>query len=347
MEMTRPACVFALGLLTSGLLMVGLALGQGPRRDVGEDLPAPVPTEERRPVDSTNPFGLSIDIDLVNVDVVVTKDNNPIAGMEREHFKVFVDDKEQRVTNFRPTDAPLTVVLVIEFGQTFTYYYDDVIGPAAGFIQSLREDDWGAIISFDVEPKILTDFTQSQNELFYGLSELRIPTFREMALYDAVSFTLERMQNVEGKKVMFLLSSGFDTISRSTYGEVLDEAEASDTVIYAVGMGQLFRTIYENDLGAIDRIAFLQAENALRSLASATGGLAFFPRFRGEYGAIYQTVAANLRYQYSLGFVPTDLEHDDDLKEIKIEVADVDVDGDGEPDELKVRHRKGFYFTED
>jgi VWFA-related protein len=340
--MTVMRWASVLGLL---FVLVGLGWSQGPRRDVGEDLPRVDPVEERRVVDVDDPFGLSIDVDLVNVDVVVTKDNNPIAGLERDHFKIFVDDKEQRITNFRPTDAPLTVVLVIEFGNTFTYYYDDVIGPAAGFIQSLRDDDWAAIISFDVEPKILTDFTQNENELFYGLSELRLPTFREMALYDAVDFTLERMENVDGKKVMFLLSSGFDTISRTTYGRVLDRAEASDTVIYAVGMGQLFRTIVENDLGAIDRIAFLQAENALRSLASATGGLAFFPRFRGEYGAIYQTIAANLRYQYSLGFVPTGLEPDDDLKEIKIEVTDIDVDGDGDPDELKARHRKGFYFN--
>ena len=341
MKTTRWAFILAVLLVP-----IALGFGQGPRRDVGEDLPAPGPAREPRSVDVTNPFGLSIDIDLVNVDVVVTKDNNPIAGLEREHFKIFVDDKEQRVTNFRPTEAPLTVVLVIEFGNTFTYYYDDVIGPAAGFIQSLREDDWGAIVSFDVETKILTDFTQSRDELFYGLSQLRIPTFSEMALYDAVDFTLERMENVDGKKVIFLLSSGFDTISRRTYGEVLDLAEASDTVIYAVGMAQLFRTIYENRMGAIDRISFLQAENALRSLAGATGGLAFFPRFRGEYSAIYQTVAANLRYQYSLGFVPTDLEYDDEMKEITIEVADLDVDGDGEPDELKARHRKGFFYTQ-
>ena len=79
------------------------------------------------------PVALSIDVDLINLDVVVTdNNNNPISGLEKQHFKVFDDNVEQTITNFSPTDAPLTVVILCEFGDTFGYYYDDVVGPAAG-----------------------------------------------------------------------------------------------------------------------------------------------------------------------------------------------------------------------
>jgi VWFA-related protein len=151
------------------------------------------------------------------------------------------------------------------------------------------------------------------------------------------------MENIEGKKAIFLLSSGIDTFSKRNYNAMLRQAETSDTMIYPVGMGQSFLLMNENRMGNIARMEMLQAKNALQTLARITGGTAFFPRFDGEYPGIYETVSIHLRNQYSLGFVPRGLEQDEDLREIRIEVDDMDVDGDGDLDELKVRHKRGFY----
>jgi VWFA-related protein len=236
------------------------------------------------------------------------------------------------------------VVILAEFSNTFAYWFDDVVGPAAGFINSLRPDDWAALIAFDIRPEILTDFTKNKNELFDGLRRMRIPAYSETCLYDAVYDTLQRLDNVDGKKAIFLLSSGLDTnISKHTYGEALKKAETSDTMIYSVGMGQLARLYYETRLSSLDQITFLQADNVMRSLAEATGGYAWFPRFQGEYPNIYQAVSANLRNEYSLGFVPKIRKTDGKLHKIRVEVPNLDVNKDGKPDKLKVRHKKGYY----
>lgn len=332
------------------LVTVSLAVAQGPRRDLGENIRILDETVEGEPVDADpdDRFSLSIDVNVVNVDVIVTSRNDdPIAGLQKEHFRVFVDDVEQTVTNFSPTEAPLTVVVLLEFGQTFGYFMEDVRGPAWGFIQSLRPDDWAALISYDQNMEILTDFTRDRRELLSGLERLQIPTFRETSLFDALNFTLDRMEHIDGKKAILLLSTGVDTISRANYGETLERVGASNTVIYAIGMAQYARTVLEmrNQLGTLDRMTLNQAENQLRQFARASGGIAFFPRFQSEYYGIYETVGTQLRYQYSLGFVPTGLEEDDDLKEITVEVAPIDVDRDGEPDDLRVRHKRGFYMV--
>ena len=219
----------------------------------------------------------------------------------------------------------------------------DVVQPAAGFINSLREDDWAAIVAYDLRPEILTDFTQNRDALFGGLRRLRYPAYRETSLYDAVAFTLDRMENIDGKKAIFLLSTGFDTFSRKNYGTVLKMAEGSDTMIYSVGIAQLFRHMNEDRMSGFDRISFLQAENVLRSLANASGGAYFFPKFQGEYRGIYERVSANMRNQYSLGFVPTNQKKDGKLHKIKVEVPRLDVNHDGKLDKLKVRHKKGYY----
>src|SRR5262249_4529103 len=159
--------------------IAGLTMAQGPKKDVGKDVPLP-PGGSNRSASGKDQVpqvpSLSIDVDVVSFDVVVTdQSGNPVGGLEKKHFRIFEDDVEQTVTNFSPTEAPLTVVILAEFSNTFGYYFDDVVGPSAGFINSLRPDDWAALIAFDIRPEILTDFTKNKNELFDGLRRMRIP----------------------------------------------------------------------------------------------------------------------------------------------------------------------------
>jgi len=343
----RRLLVFIIGVF----LAAGISMAQGPKKDVGKNVPLPSgSTDQKAPPKSDQQQppqvpSLSIDVDLMSFDVVVTdQSGNPISGLEKKHFRVFDDDVEQNVTNFSPADAPLTVVVLAEFSDTFGYYFDDVVGPAAGFINSLRKDDWAALIAFDIRPEILTDFTKNKAELFDGLRRMRIPAYRETCLYDAVYDTLQRLDRVDGKKSIFLLSTGLDTnISKHTYGEALKKAETSDTMIYAVSMGQLARLYFESRLSGLDQITFLQADNVMRSLAEATGGAAFFPRFVGEYPSIYQAVAANLQNEYSLGFVPKVRKLDGKFHKLRVEVPPLDVKNNGKPIKVKVRHKKGYY----
>src|SRR5262245_50656653 len=241
-------------MLSMGLvLMAAILFAQGPKKDVGNKVPLPNTPE---PIDKKGPpqkdqlprvDSLSIDVDLVNVDVVVTDPSgNPIGGLTKDHFKIFDDNVEQTVSNFSPTDAPLTIVLVLEFGESFGYWADDVVQPAAGFINSLRSDDWSALVAYDIRPEILTDFTKNKNELFDGLRRLRYPAYRETNLYDAVWDTLERLDNVDGKKAIFLVSTGLDSISKHSYPDLLKKAQASDTMIYPVSMGQRARLYLES-----------------------------------------------------------------------------------------------------
>ena len=142
------------------LMVAGLTLAQGPKKDIGKDVPLPPVNSDGRGGPPTKggeqiPQGpsLSIDVDVVSFDVVVTdQSGNPVGGLEKSHFKVFDDNVEQTLTNFSPTEAPLTVVILAEFSNTIGYYFDDVVGPTAGFINSLRPDDWAALIAFDIRP---------------------------------------------------------------------------------------------------------------------------------------------------------------------------------------------------
>src|SRR5688572_7983167 len=328
--------------LVAVVLMLASAafLAQGPRRDTGNNLPPP----PEIPKDAIRGKPLAIDVELVSMDVVVKdKKDSLVGGLQKSDFKVFDDGVEQTITSFSANDAPVTVVIMFEFSRTLVYYMDDVFKPILGFVNTLQENDWAALVKVDLRTEIVTDFTRNKNLLLKGLSDQRVVMYNEVVLFDALDETLGRLEKIDGKKAIFLVATGFDTISRKTYGEVLKKAEGSDTMIYAVSMGQLFRLYTESMRSAMDNIAYLAADNQLRSLSEATGGQAFYPRFGAEYGDIYDNISKQLRHQYSIAFAPTNLKKDGKFHKLKVEVVDLDLDKDGKKDGLKARHKKGYY----
>ncbi len=59
----------------------------------------------------------------------------------------------------------------------------------------------------------------------------------------------------------------------------------------------------------------------MRTFAKETGGQSFFPRFYGEFPAIYRAIHEALRNQYSLGYAPTNTAKDGKFRKIKVELV--------------------------
>jgi VWFA-related protein len=270
-------------------------------------------------------FTLAVEIELVNLDVVVTdKRGNFIPNLTAKNFRLFEDKVEQKITNFSPTTAPLTIVILVEFANTLAFWYDDVVTPTAGFIQMLRPEDWAALVAYDMRPEILSDFTQDKRELFAGLNRMRIPGFSETNLFDALKDTLDRLEEVDGKKAVLLIGTGVDTFSKITFDTMLKRVNNTNAVIYCIGMMQFLREYMDarGYLAPEDRLTYLQADNQLNTFAKRTGGKAWFPRFMGEYPNILQQVGVELRSQYSMGYQSTNPNKDGKFRKIKVEVVD-------------------------
>ncbi len=287
-------------------------------------------------------FTLAVEVEIVSLDVVVSdKRGNFIPNLGGKNFRVYEDKVEQRVTNFSPTMAPLTVVLVMEFSRTFGYWFDDVVLPAAQFIDLLRPDDWAAVVAYDMRSEILADFTQDKRDLYSALNRMRIPSFSESNLFDALKDTLDRLEEIDGKKAVLLISTGIDTFSKITFDTMLKRINTTDAVIYCIGMAQLARELFDARgwLSGEDRLTFLQADNQLNTFSRRTGGKAWFPRFIGEYPSILQQVGVELRNQYSLGYLSSNPNKDGKFRKIKVEV----VDESGTPvKNLVVRAKEGY-----
>ena len=75
-------------------------------------------------------------------------------------------------------------------------------------------------------------------------------------------------------------------------------------------------------MGPIARMDFLQADNQMRTFAKETGGMAFFPRFYGEFPNIFRAISDSLRNQYTLTYQPPNTARDGKFRKIKVELVD-------------------------
>lgn len=298
--------------------------------------------DEDRPMGQTS---ISVDVDLVTLQVLVTDPKGSvITGLKPENFTIYEDNVKQEIVNFAPIDANLTVVMLVEFSNNIRYFINDIWNAMYYFANSLRKDDWVAVIGYDMHSTILCDFTQNRQELQNALRRFTIPAYYESNLSDALYDALDRVEEIEGKVAILLISTGLDTFSRRTYQEALEKCKQSNASVYAVSVGQHFRLRAEA-AGLISNeanIDLLMADNRLKSFAEYSGGAAYFPRFETELPAIFSNISELLRSQYSIGYVSSNTKKDGKYRKIRVEVEAGLKDKKGKPVKLKVSTRKGY-----
>jgi VWFA-related protein len=351
----------------------------GPQPDVGEtvlvpkkksqpapaqptpDQPAPAkPATKPEKINPNDIYTLSTSANLVNVDVmVVDNSGSPIENLEKKNFKLYDDGVPQAVTNFGTGDAPMTVCLLVEFSSRWWPFLYVALRYSYDFLNVIHPKDWVAVVSFDMKTQILTDFTQDRAEVRGALDQLRIPGFSEYNFYDALNFVLDRMKEVHGRKAVIPIVTGLDSFSKLTYDQTLKIVRASDTPVYPISIleflslrsgpsGNLPGSIATGPIQAID---ILQAENALKTMASYSGGQAYFPRFEQDVPGMYQQVADQLRTQYSLGFIPTNNTGDGQFHKLKVALVDEQgnpleiLNKKGKKTKYRIVARDGYYAT--
>jgi len=322
----------------------------GPQNDVGpyvipkkKDEPPPPAPEKPKKIENMPDYSITVNVPVVNLDVLVTtKDGQTIPGLKKENFKIMEDGQPQQIATFNQSEAPITAVLLIEFASTNYDFMVEALNASYAFANTLKKDDWVAVISYDMKPYILADFTQDKRAVYAALNELRIPGFSETNLFDALFDTLDRTDRIEGKKYVILVSTGVDTFSKLNLDSILKKIKSTkDVTIYPISVGFAAREYCEvhhcrtRGIIPVGHMDYLQADNEMKTFASLTGGRAYFPRFQGELPEIFHDVAADIRNQYSISYHPTNAKLDGTYRKLKVELQAPD----GGP--FKVRDQKG------
>lgn len=289
----------------------------------------PTPPTQGQDIDEK---AIKVETDLVTLTLTVTDYwGRYVSGLTEDAFTIYDNKKEQKITFFSDTDAPVSIGILFDVsGSMSNEKITKARNALSRFINTSHPRDEYYLIAFNSRAQLLMDKTRDGEALLNKLT--LVEPKNDTALYDACYLGIERVsRGTHQKKALLIISDGQDNSSRYSFKEVRRLMKESDVVIYSVGI------LDGRDSGSMTGI---QGQAFLDELSSVTGGKSFYPNTTVEMDEIFERIALELRNQYSIGYTPDDFQPNGDWRKVKVKIKPPR----GLP-RLTVRSREGYYAT--
>jgi Ca-activated chloride channel family protein len=249
--------------------------------------------------------GQKIKVSTASVPVYVTvtnPDKQLVPDLTQEDFEIFDNLKPQTITVFDNKPVPITTVVMLDTSGSMTGNIEFLKEGVEQFLLRLLPEDKAQVGEFNDKIKFHPgEFIDNRDRLIYLLKndiDFGYPT----RLWDAADESLQRLEPMEGRKVVVLFTDGDDTSSKTGVGKVMDHAREKDIMIYGVG----FQSVYSPDGGS--HMVRSQPDKNLKKLVEDTGGGYFELKRTADLNETFTRVAQELHSQYVLGFSPEALD---------------------------------------
>jgi VWFA-related protein len=227
---------------------------------------------------------------------VVDEKGRLVTDLPKTAFTVYENGKVQQITHFQREDVPVALGILIDNSGSMRDKRQKVNQAAINLVKSSNPEDKVFVVNFNEEFYLDQDFTGSIPKLREALE--KIDSRGGTAMYDAVDASAKYLEDNSSrldkefhiqKKALLIVTDGEDNSSRDTLEQIKRKLEDENApVVYTIGI-----------LG--DEHS-RRAKRALQQLAEQTGGLAFFPKDVNEVDSISQTIARDIRSQYTIAF---------------------------------------------
>jgi len=228
----------------------------------------------------------SSQVQLVEVYATVTDNNGElVTGLHQTDFAVHENNQPQQITTFAAGEFPLTVALGIDRSWSMAGKPLQLAKQASqSFLNQLKPNDRSMVVAISntadvIAPLSADRFTQSR-------AIAALDPWSTTALRDSIMAALDRLEAEPGRQALVLFSDGNDRYSAAGEAEVIARARRSNALIYPITIGK-------------DRSPLLA------QLAVLTGGRSFQLKDATELEKTLSTIARELRYQYLLGYAPS------------------------------------------
>ncbi len=230
-------------------------------------------------------------VEAVRVDVLVTKDGQPVRGLVPGDFEVLDNGVPQQVELATFEQIPLNVVLALDMSESVTGDRLDHLRNAGGsLLDALAPDDQVALLTFSHAVVQGAPLTRDVAQVRAGLG--RATPSGLTALVDATFTGMMVGESDAGRSLLIVFSDGVDTSSWLAADAALQTAKRSDVVIYAVSAGAPRDADFLDDITELTGGRFLKVES--------TKGL----------GAIFLSVLQEFRQRYLVSYSPQGVARD-------------------------------------
>jgi VWFA-related protein len=298
----------------------------------GEDSSAATAITEVKP-NSPWPGAIRIETRLVNLNVkAMDKAGRPLTDLKVEDFAVSEDGVKQDVSHFKPVNAPVNVIMLLDLSGSTKPKRKAMADAARKFIDALPAQDKIAFVAFTRKYRALSDFTTDKESLKKVVEQIK-GFDGGTAFYDSMWQALDQLDQIpEARKAIVVLTDGEDESligdkeTTHTFDELLDRASEEDVTIYP---------IYFSSQNHYDKVGMLFggggglmsgsenrkiARKQLDSLAEQTGGEVFSAQREEELEGAYKRVAGELHTLYSLAYSPDKPKHNGEFRKIGVKL---------------------------
>lgn len=257
---------------------------------------------------------------------VMDKSGKLLTNLPQEAFKVFENGIEQQIKKFQREDVPVSMGIIIDNSGSMRDKRQKVESATLNLVKAANRNDEIFIVNFNDDAFLDVPFTNDVKKLEEGLA--RIDSRGGTAMRDALSMSLDEVKDKgkRPKKVLLIVTDGNDNTSLITLEKLLEKAQRAEVLIYSIGL-----------LSEEERREAVKAKRALNALATASGGLAYFPKDPAEVERIAMDVAHEIRNQFMIQYSPINQALDGSFRQIKLTV--------NAPSKPLVRTRSGYYAT--
>ncbi len=238
---------------------------------------------------------------------VLDKEGHLITNLPQQVFHVFENGAEQQLKVFRQEDAPVSFGFIIDDSGSMVNKRQRVAAAAMALLHASRSDDEAFVLHFNEKAYLDTDFTTDRTQLNKALSTF--DSKGTTAMREAVRLAIEHAlrRGAEDKKVLVVITDGEDNMSQVSRDYVINSAQQSGVIIYAIGI-----------LNEVDDAETRSATAELNALTEATGGRAFYLNDVSEADATAQLIAHEIRNQYTLAYSPANQALDGTYRRIEV-----------------------------
>jgi Ca-activated chloride channel family protein len=324
------AILFLVCVLFAGIVVIAQQNApQAPAQENAAPATPPVdPTQDPR-------YRLNVNVELVNVTATVLDEQGKyLDGLKPEDFQVFEDGSEQKISFFsHDLRVPISVGVLIDSSGSMRHKLQQALQTVREIALALSPQDEMFVISFNSDVDLRKHFTSNMQEIQRSLRDIKAGG--ETAAYDAIQLGMEEMKTAKhNKKILLLVTDGFDTKSHITSNQVEDILKRSEVLVYAIGIDD-----DDDDPLALRRTRYHIYHYMLGRLTSVSGGRAF-RLFTGRNYALNSLAAVlleELHQQYTLSYYPTSLPDKNVWHQVDVKVKKTG---------SQIRHRTGYYSNE-
>jgi VWFA-related protein len=232
---------------------------------------------------------------LLNVPVIASdREGRNISGLTKKDFIITQNGEKQPIEFFSDEYAPMNVAIVVDTSGSTKPVMGNIKKAARTFLKVLRLEDTAMVVSFDGRVKILSELTSDQKDLEKAIDRLGMIQLDGTTMYDAIDEVINnKFAAVKGRKVIILLTDGFESSDRISNKEIMRTLSESDTVIYPILF--LSREVPKNSPSKI----FL---DYAQTMASTTAGKLYYGG--ADLQTAFQSIAEEMKKQYLIGFYP-------------------------------------------